>query len=170
MEPNELNLQRSNLEMFAVANEYCLFTEACHSYHLNEVLEYLQKILPLLYLKGAILPLENPDEDAINERYVTEEQYEALFNSLREIFGDKDEFVILKDEEHITLSLSELLSDIYQDMKDYVLLYQHPISSAKHQSAYNLKQLFAFHWGPSITEALKHLHTILYVKDETGSL
>jgi hypothetical protein len=118
----------------------------------------LKMMLSVLYLKGAILPQALPEEDSINERYVTEEQYESQFNTLRGVFGAHDEFILSEEDGSIRYSLSEMLTDIYQDMKDYVLLFQHPISSAKIQAASNIKESFVRHWGPKAIRCLGRLH------------
>lgn len=149
-----------SIEMYAVAGEYCHFIEECSNYPVKEVLEFLQKMLPFLYLKASILTMLTPEEDAINERYVSEEQYETLFLSLRQLFGDNDEFREYNEEGFTQWSLSEILSDIYQDMKDFCLLYSHPLSSAKQQASLNIKVQFAEHWGKKAIIALSHIHNI----------
>ena len=70
------------IDMLTVANEFCLFTEKAEKYNPDEVLQYYAKICPLLYLKGAILPVVEPDEDYLGERFVNEDQWESIYNSL----------------------------------------------------------------------------------------
>ncbi|MEI7725640.1 MAG: DUF5063 domain-containing protein, partial [Bacteroidota bacterium] len=91
---------RKVLEMLTVANEFCLFLEKAEDYSLEELLNFLQKISPLIYLKSALLPdIEVTDEDAV-EHYVSEEQWETLFNILYIKFGERDLFYFVDHHEN----------------------------------------------------------------------
>lgn len=154
------------LDMYTVANEFCLFTEKAEHYNADEVLNYYAKICPLLYLKGAILPAFQPDDDYFAERFVNEDQWETIYNSLLPLFADKDEFFTLSYEtsDNIPLkaSISEHIADIYQDMKDFVLLYQKNLAYAKQNAVYECKSLFLSHWGGKIAALLPALHSITF--------
>jgi len=162
------------IDMFTVANEFCLFTEKAEKYNIDEVMQYYLKICPLLYLKGAILPLVEPDEDFISERFVNEDQWENIYNSLLPVFADKDEFFTLSYEtaDNIPLqaSISEHLADVYQDLKDFVLLYQKNHSYAKQNAVYECRMLFATHWGRRIAALLPALHSIVFTNDQYDEL
>jgi hypothetical protein len=67
---------RTVLEFLTVANEYCLLIEKCKNYPRESLLQIIYRILPLIYLKGSLLPEITPEDEAQQERYVTEEQWE----------------------------------------------------------------------------------------------
>ena len=69
-----------------------------NNYNPEEVLQYYAKICPLLYLKGAILPEVEADEDYFSERFVNEDQWENIYNSLLTVFPGKDDFYTLSYE------------------------------------------------------------------------
>jgi len=152
--------------MLTVANEYCIFTENAEKYSLEDVLNYYVKICPLLYLKGALLPEIELVDDYFGERFVNEEDWETVFNSFRKLFGIKDEFFTLTAESADMMperaSVSEHLTDIYQDMKDFVLLFQKGLTPAQHSAVYELRNLFITHWGPRIAALLPLLHTLTF--------
>jgi len=154
------------LDMFTVANEFCIFTEKAEKYNVDEVLQYYAKICPLLYLKGAILPVVEPDEDYFGERFVNEDQWESIYNSLLPLFADRDEFFTLSYEntDNIPLraSISEHLADIYQDLQDFVLLYQKNHTYAKQNAVYECRKLFTSHWGARISALLPAIHAIAF--------
>jgi len=158
------------IEMLTVANEYCLFVEKAEEYPKKEILEYLNKICPLLYIKGTVLPdilLRYPEA---NERFVTEEQWEKIFSELRLKFEDHDEYwMIDHTDESITrkASLADNFTDIYQDMKDFILLYQRNTVAAQENAVVEIKRLFLTHWGERIVNAMQYLHTVLYDATET---
>ncbi|MCK4823637.1 DUF5063 domain-containing protein, partial [bacterium] len=123
------------LEMLTVSNEYCMFIEKAYDYSKEEILQYIHRMAPLLYLKGSLLPeikIENPEA---YERFVTEEVWENIFNELRNKFSKDDEFwfideVTFNGDEIAKGSMAEQLTDIYQDLKDFVFLYNKNTSDA----------------------------------------
>lgn len=157
------------IEMFTVANEFCIFTENAEKYNPEEVVLYYAKICPLLYLKGAILPVVEPDEMYFGERYVNEDQWENLYNSLLTVFPGNDEFLTLSyengDNVPLKASISEHLADIYQDLKDFTLLYQKNHNYAKQNAVSELRNLFVSHWGSRLASLMPALHFIAFPPD-----
>jgi len=158
---------RKVLEMITVANEYCLFLEKAEAYSVAELTGFLQKISPLIYLKSALLPdIEVQNEDAV-EHYVTEEQWESLFNILYQKFGDHDAFYFVDHHEKshndpVKGSLAESFTDVYQDLKDFLLLYQNPLRSFKENAVYDCKKLFETRYGYRLLIASAALHCLQY--------
>ena len=161
---------RRVLEMITVANEYCLFLEKADNYTMEELLNFLQKIAPLIYLKSALLPeIEVEDEDAV-EHYVSEEQWESLFNLLYNKFGEMDHFYFVDHHESsnndaVKGSLAESFTDIYQDLKDFLILYQNPLKTFKENAVRECKRLFETRYGYRLINALSALHCILYPEE-----
>jgi hypothetical protein len=162
---------RKVLEMLTVANEYCLFLEKAADYSRDELLNFLQKVSPLIYLKSSLLPnIEVADEEAV-EHYVNEEQWETLFNILYNKFGEKDQFHFIDHHEKshndpVKGSLAECFTDIYQDLKDFLLLYQNPIKSFKENAVNECKRLFETRYGYRLLNAQAAIHCILFPADE----
>lgn len=153
-------------EMLTVANEYCHFLEKAHQYEIKDILNYLQKILSLLYLKGSLLPNTEVKMTEANERFVTAENYEILFNELRNKFKPKDEFWALdhadsKETSPERHSLAEDLSDIYQDLKDFILLYSKGTQAAQENAVHDCKLFFETHWGYRLVQAQKYVHHLI---------
>ncbi|MDP1622555.1 MAG: DUF5063 domain-containing protein [Bacteroidales bacterium] len=161
---------RKVLEMITVANEFCLFLEKAESYTVEELFNFLQKISPLIYLKSALLPdVEVADEDAV-QHYVTEEQWESMFNILYNKFGEKDQFffVDLHEKSHndpVKGSLAESFTDIYQDLKDFLLLYQNPMKAFKENAVNECKRLFESRYGYRLVNAQTAIHCLLYPEE-----
>jgi hypothetical protein len=159
------------MDMLTVANEYCLFTESAEKYELQDICLYYQRVLPLLYLKGSLLPDIEPEDDTLAGKYITEEQWEEIFNRFRIILGSRDEY-FLPDQNDIIAdgllkaSLSENIADIYQDMKDFILLYAKNTYHSRQNAVYLCRLLFKTRWGAVIPHALNHLHAVIYVPEE----
>lgn len=168
--PDDAVYSRKVLEMITVANEFCLFMEKADHYSMEELLNFLQKISPLIYLKSALLPDIEVEDDNAMEHYVTEEQWEYLFNVLYNKFGEKDQFffVDLHEKSHndaIKGSLAESFTDIYQDLKDFLLLYQKPMKAFKENAVNECKRLFSTRYGYRLVNAQAAIHCILYPED-----
>lgn len=162
---------RKVLEMITVANEYCLFLEKAGDYTIIELLNFLQKIAPLIYLKSVLLPdIEVGDDEAV-EHYVSEEQWEEMFNVLHNKFGKIDQFYFIDHHEKshndpVKGSLAECFTDIYQDLKDFLLLYQKPLKSFKENAVNECKRLFETRYGYSLLNGQAAIHCILFPSAE----
>lgn len=166
-ENSALDQKKQIIELLAVANEYCMFIEKAYDYSREDILEYMHRMGPLLYLKGSLLPeLQVENEDAY-ERYVTEEVWENIFNELRNKFGREDEFWFIDetnfiDNELTKGSMAEHFSDIYQDLKDFVFLYSKNTRDAILNSVVECRKLYQSHWGLKIVRLQKNIHYLLY--------
>jgi hypothetical protein len=163
LEPeNSLNV----LEFLRVAHEYCLFTEKAGEQSKADMYDFFLKIGPLLYLKGKLLPEISPEYPESSERFVTEEEWQAIFNSFRAIFNEDDEYHQVNYEdfneyEAVKISLSENFTDIYQDLKDFILLYQKNSQAARQNAVHDCKTLFETRWGPKVLTNMRYIHYLL---------
>ena len=151
------------LEFVRVAHEYCIFTENSGEKNKSDVYDFFLKIGSLLYLKGSLLPGVIPDYPESSERFVTEEEWQEIFNRFRAIFGEEDEFYHVGYEEYnefeaVKASLSENFTDIYQDLKDFILLYQKNSQAARQDAVHDCKSLFESRWGPKVLSNLRYIH------------
>ncbi len=160
---NDITMSKPVLEMLTVANEYCLFFEKAESYKANDILIYFQKIAPLLYLKASLLQALPANQESWNERYVTEEEWESVFKTLREKIDNNDRYYIHDHNfDSVEASLADNMADIFQDMKDFVMLYQKNNIAARQNALANLIDLFGWRWGPTLINALGAVHQILH--------
>jgi hypothetical protein len=178
MEPStdkDIVFSKSVIEFITVANEFCLFTEKAADYPLSDIMSFYQKLLPLLYIKGSLLPLIARENEIIAERYVTEEQWEIIYQPLHEKFAENDSITSVHKNEYdenviAFISISDNLSDIYQDMKDFIMLYQKGTLHAKINAVNECRRLFAEHWGYRVVNVQRAIHYLLFperdVKDE----
>lgn len=163
---NEPVYSANVLEFLRVAHEYCLFAEGIFNKSAKDILDFYQKIAPLLYLKGLLLPDIKPEYPESTERYVTEEEWESIFAELRTKFGNYDEYWYSDPDNKdindlIKASLSENMADIYQDLKDFVLLYQKGSRAAKEAAVAEVRQLFHSRWSWAILRSLPQVQLIV---------
>lgn len=155
------------IEMLTVANEYCYYLENIEEKKKEQVLTFMQRILPLLYLKGSLLPDIEPEYPEANERFVTEEMWEGIFTTLRDKLGAEDEFwlidpLYINETEPIKASISEQLSDVYQPLKDFLLLYQRNTHAARENAISDCNILFGSLWGFRIGNVIGRIHFLLH--------
>jgi hypothetical protein len=153
---------KSVLEILTVANDYCLTLAKLETTSNANLINYLQKVCPLLYLKGSLMPDIEVQNTEANERFFTEEEWETLFNTLRKKFKKDDEFWIVdlsaNHNDPVKISLAESLTDIYQELKDFLLLYQKNSLDAKENAVFELKNTFESRWGLILLNAHRQLH------------
>jgi hypothetical protein len=169
----ELVFSRKVLEMITVSNEFCLFIEEHAKYEPLQVLAYLERIIPLLYLKASLLPGVEVSDESANERFVTEEQWESCFQELKAKFGKIDAFYANKnagEKDVQKFSLAENITDVYQDLKDFLNLYQRNTMAARENAVSSCKELFEVRWGYSAIRIMQAIHFILYGKNLIGDI
>ena len=163
----EIVFSKNVIEFLTVANEYCLFIEKADNYSKDDIINYLLKICPLIYLKGALLPESEESEYEITERYVAEEDWESVYKPLKNKLGKEDIYWKLTNNEAgenvpTMASIADNLADIYQDLKDFIMLYQKGTQASKENAIAECQMLFKTHWGSIIVSAHKALHHIIY--------
>ena len=84
---------KNTLEFLAVAKSYCDVLENPEQLEKDKLLEILLRLLPLLYLKGSLLPEVEPIDEEGLETYATEMQYSLLAGSLAALFGEDDAYL-----------------------------------------------------------------------------
>lgn len=167
---------RNVIEFVAVANEFCKYAEHASELKGDELLKILQRILPLMYLKASLLPGLNPFFEDSNEKFVTEGDWLDLHDKLREKFGTADDYLEVFDEKMkeseapVLSSISENISDIYQDIKDFLLLYQTGTSEVMNDALWECRNTFEDFWGQKLLNAMRAIHKFLYSGEEIGKI
>jgi hypothetical protein len=165
---------RNVVEFVAVANEFCKYSEHASEIKGDELLKILQRMLPFMYIKASLLPELNPFFEDGNEKFVTESVWSKIESDFREKFGTANEYPEVFDEKisdsdnHVICSLSEDMSDIYQDIKDFMLLYQTGTPEVMNDAVWECKSNFENYWGQKLVNSLRAIHRFLYSGEEIG--
>ncbi|MEI7594218.1 MAG: DUF5063 domain-containing protein [Bacteroidota bacterium] len=169
-EPNREEIYSKNsIEFLTVTNEFCKFLESIDKYRKAETFTFLQRILPLIYLKATLLPDVDIIDDTMDLSPLTEEEYNKINENLSTKFGKDDKYWdidnqrnFVKEDSIIQISLSEMLSDIYQETKNFVEIFQHGKSDAKQSILFQCRTNFENEWGNKLLSALKVIHSLSY--------
>ena len=102
------------------------------------------------------------------ETFVTEEDYELIRMAVAEVLGSKDDYleVFLPDMAYsdtpIKKCISEDLADIYQDLKDFISVFQLGLNETMNDSLVICKEHFEEFWGQRLVNTMRALHDVKY--------
>ncbi|MDR1676450.1 MAG: DUF5063 domain-containing protein [Tannerella sp.] len=163
---------KNTLEFVTVAVEFCGWLEgdiAASGWF--RFVDRATKLLPLLYLKVALLPeTPSPDEEG-GTGFITEETYDALRARIAGLLGEHDCYLdtfmpdMAGSDTPIIAFISENLADMYQDLGNFAYLFRQgheaTMSFALSLCMANFRQF----WGQSLLNALKALHVLRHNED-----
>ena len=161
------------VEFLTVAVQYCNYLEQAEGVPRPMFLDTMSKLLPLLYLKGAMLPHYQSFSDELPPDYVTEENYDIVRGNIAYIMADRDDYldVFVDDmkysDEPILMTVSENLADIYQDLKNFAYIYKIGVDEQQLAALDLCKQNFETDWGQKLTNVLRAIHEVKYSTDDT---
>ena len=167
---------RNVVEFVAVANEFCKYAEHAGELKGDEMLRIMQRILPLMYLKASLLPKLDPFFEDGNEKFVTEADWNEINDVLKEKFGTANDYLEVFDEKindtegPVLSSISENMADIYQDMKDFLLLYQTGTGEVMNDAIWECRMNFENFWGQKLVNSMRAIHKFIYSGEEIGKV
>lgn len=168
MEAHQIVYSKNVVEFVTVASEFCSSVEKVSKITARENLQKLQKFLPLLYLKAALLPETEQLLDDELEKYVSELDYNVLHQKWLLLLNEYDTFYEVFDpniqfgHEAVTASISENLLDIYQDLKNFLIAYSIGNDEVMNDALLECTNHFGEFWGQQLVNVLRAVHMLLY--------
>lgn len=165
---SQVIFDKNSIEFVTVAAEYCAFVERARHTERKAFVDTALKILPLLYLKASLIPECEMIGEGDLEIIVTEEDYELVRRAVADVLGSQDDYleVFLPDmvysDTPIKKCISEDLADIYQDLKDFIGVFQSGLNETMNDSLYVCKEHFAEFWGQRLVNTMRALHDVKY--------
>ena len=170
---------RNVVEFVAASNEFCKYAEHASEVKGGELLRILQRLLPFLYLKASLLPVFEPFFEEGNEKFVTETDWNRINGAFKKQFGTADDYLEVFDEKlnesenPVPASLAENMADIYQDIKNFLLLYQTGTKEVMNDALWECKMNFETIWGEKLLNVVRAGHRFLYsgkeIEDEADN-
>lgn len=157
------------LEFVRLSNAYCLLLEGLTEGSANDFIAKSLELLSGIY--SLMMKLEQPTpvyEDG-NEKFVTEQEWSALFQKIAQLLGPQNEYLRKADEDEfdrsdlVTHKISEDLSDIYQELRDFIELYSRGLEEIMNDALWEVQENFGEHWGVKVLNVLSALHQV-YIK------
>jgi hypothetical protein len=123
-----------------------------------------------------LLPALEPFFEGGNEKFVTESDWCRIHDSFREKFGTANEYADLHEDRLsgpdtvVSSSLAGNMADIYQDIKDFLLLYQTGTQEVMNDAVWECRMNFENIWGQKLVNAMRAIHRFIYSGEEIGSV
>lgn len=168
MDAKSIVYSRNVVEFATVAREYCAFLENIKNHSRKSFITASQKLLPLLYYKSSLLPETEPIYDEGNEKFVTEDFYFDIQNNLKQLLGSNDDFLEIYDprandgEGVYTASISEYLADVWQDLKNFTMLYQAGNAEVMNDALWECRTNYQEYWGIRLANSIRAMHILLF--------
>lgn len=156
------------IDFLTVAAQYCALVESLKGVSRKDLLDKLCKMLPLIYVKATLLPDFESEEDLALPDAVGEEDYDFVRNGIWNILREQDDYldVFTPDmqfsEAPITCSISEDLADIYQDLRNFAVVYAERNELLMGDAVAKVKENFRSYWGQKLVNAMRPLHEITF--------
>jgi hypothetical protein len=161
------------IEFAVVAKEFCDLVERAGEEEKKSFLARLQKLVPLIYLKGCLLPGCESNEMEIIEEVVTENDYNYLREQVWQLMAGDDDYLEVFDdnmqynETPVVVSIAEKVCDVYQDLKNFISSYQHGVTGVMQEALWHLNANFELYWGRTCASLLRAIHAAIYrITDE----
>ena len=157
---------KDKLEFLTVAVETCKFLEHAGELEKSDFVSKMTKLLPLLYLKTAMVQVSEDVSDDDPERFVTEVEYAQLRAQLADLLGDSDDYLDSFDtnmafsDTTLAATISEDLADVYQALKDYASCCQVGDEQVMNDALFVCINDFQNYWGARLLGALRALHLV----------
>lgn len=162
-------------EFITVAADFCQLMEQASKKRTGELFSNLQQLLPEIYLKALKLPKPKYCYEEEPKKFVKEDDYAAIHDALRQKIELVNGIARMSpgtrssQQELVSFSMAELLADIYEELKNFVMLYEVGIPQAMNDAVWLCRESFEQGFGIKLTEGVKLLHGIMYSKDTEGS-
>jgi hypothetical protein len=169
---NEIIYSTPVIDFVTVAVEFCAFLENEEERPRQEWLETIVRLLPLIYLKATLLPeVVSINEESL-QTFVREEDYARVAEKIALLLGEDDTYldVFVEDMKYsdtpISAFISENIADIYQDVRNFVSVYQYELNEQMNDALYVCRDNFRSYWGQKLVNVLRPLHSLLYTDSE----
>lgn len=169
--PDHLVYSPRVIDFVTVAAETCLLLEHTQQQGYEDFVEKSLRLLSVLYLNSVLLTVPERVFDDTTERFVTEDDYNEVKDSVAALMGEKDSFLetfhpdMSLSDTPIAAFISENLADIYQELKDFAANYQLGETDVMNDALADCLTAFAEHWGQKVVNTMRALHTLRYSYD-----
>jgi len=151
-----------------LCRKYFEYLETLPDKNISDFWHVQLNMLPKIYTGLFQLPKLKGCYSSDVEKYVTEREYNKTLTNLATYIGTLDKFTDFADLSHpgsvkvIETNLSEILTDIYQELKDFVFLYESGTIENMNDAIVECLDSFERYWGIRMLSATRIIHVNLY--------
>ncbi len=168
----DTTLSRNTLTFIALVNEYCHDVENSIEMERDGFVEKILKLLPRIYIAVSdVVENENETEDMYYiDFYLREESYNTIRENIYQVLGEDDVYLEVFEEDMkysdtpIATTISENLSDLYQEFYNFVVSVQN-MPEVANEIVLAVKENFKSYWGQTLVNVLRALHNVKYTEN-----
>ena len=155
-------------EFVKLCRKYFEYLETLPDKNISDFWLVQLNLLPKIYTGLFQLPRLKGCYSSDVEKFVSEREYNKTLVNLATYIGNLDKFTDFADLSHpgsvkvIEASLSEILADIYQELKDFVILYETGTIEDMNDAIVECLDSFEQYWGIRMLSATRIIHVNLY--------
>jgi hypothetical protein len=168
--------KKDRAEEFAkLCGKYCAILEKAEKVPLHQFLDETSESLMALYKSTFLITRLQTRYEGDPQKFLNEKQYNKIRRTILELLGGRDAYPEFLDPTRLnnqTLfqsSISEDLTDIYQDLYDFVTWRAEGTFEALNDSLIECLTNFEKYWGVKLLNTLRAIHIIRYLKKD-GSI
>ena len=162
-------------EFVDIALEYCRLMEQASKIRTGELFHSLQLLIPELYLKGSRLPRPRYCYEEEQKKFVKEDDYARLHDTLQQKVELVNGIASMSPgtragkHELMSFSLAENFADVYEELKNFVKLYEIGIPQAMNDAVWICRRSYEQSLGIRLLDGLKLLHLVIFNLNTEGA-
>ena len=174
MEKSKTHKKDEVIELVKLCGNYCATIEKGEKLSLHELLDNISVNLMAVYQRTFTVTRFQTKYESEPQHFLTEKQYNKVREGLLSMLEKKDQYTEIFDPNKPTArnafqaSISEDLTDIYQDFYDFVQWYGVGTFESVNDSVIELLNNFDKYWGIKLLNVLRAIHYIRYVKKDAS--
>jgi len=175
MEKTKVQKKDDLVDFVSLCNAYCHVLDKADKLPLHELLDKSSEALMAVYQKTFVITRFKTRYESDPQKFLTEKQYNKVRLTVMNLLEKRDGYMEVLDPNHVgshtifQASLSEDLTDIYQDFYDFVQWYSLGTFESVNDSVIECLSNFEKYWGVKLLNALRAIHVIRYLKKD-GSI
>ena len=168
MKKVDLLIASQTKEFVKLCRRYCEYLERLPDKNISDFWVVQLHFLSEIYSGALNLPQIDAHYSQEVEKFVTEQEYNDTFVNLVAFIGVMDRFSDFSNfgppgtSKVSEASLSEMLADIYQELKDFVSLYETDTLENMNDAIAECVDTFGRYWGVKMLSATRIIHVNLY--------
>ena len=163
---NNIKLPPNSLAFIALANEYCHTIENIRDLERAEFIAAMLKLLPRLYIVVTDIDEYADSFDVDLQFALSEQEYDQTRSLISMVMAHDDVYLEVFEEDMkysdtpIAATISENLSDLYQEFFNLVYSVKDADTYAQIQLLALCKEDFKEFWGQTLCNVLRALHAM----------
>jgi len=154
------------LEFVRLSKEYCTLLETDLELSQDEFIRFSLYSLPAVYSAMIRIPQLESIFDEGSEKFVSEQSWSEVYRKIASCMEGNNDFLDIPAEaefdrsELITRKVSEDMSDIYQDLRDFLEIYRNAPEDVMNDALWECQNNFISFWGSKSLRVSSALHKI----------